>query len=115
MKLPLWVDMMHSLERSKKMNKIKTVIKTDKDYIVIEADGTERHICNLHFGQMIGFYNGYHYYKKEVPENYFEKAEFLKSNGWNTGYHYEDWYRGEWTEYGGLSTEMALKQKGGIV
>ena len=93
------------------MNKIKTVIKTDKDYIVLEADGTERHICNLYFGQMIGTkYKMQWYYKKEVPENYFEKAELLKLNGWNTGYHYEDWYKGEWTEYGGVDTETALRK-----
>lgn len=92
------------------MNKIKSVQKTGSGYIVTERDGTERHICNLHFGQMIGFYNGYHYYKKEVPENYFEKAELLKLNGWNTGYHYEDWYKGEWTEYGGVDTETALRK-----
>jgi hypothetical protein len=96
------------------MNKIKTVIKTDKDYIIIEADGTERHICNLHFGQMIGFYKGYHYYKKEVPENYFEKATFLESKGWYPWYHYDYWVHEEKTknvEYGGLNTESALKQE----
>jgi hypothetical protein len=92
------------------MNKIKEAIKTEKEYIIIESDGTERHICNLYYGQMIDIYNGYFYYKKEVPEAYFEKAKLLKRNGWNTGYHYEDWYKDNWTEYGGVNTETALRE-----
>ena len=97
-----------------KMNKIKEVIKTEKGYTVIEKDGTQRHICNLYHGQMIGYYNGHPYYKKEIPENYFEKAELLESKGWYTWYHYDYWVHEEKTknvEYGGLNTEMALKQE----
>lgn len=96
------------------MKEIKTVIKTDKDYIVLEADGTERHICNLYFGQMIGTkYKMQWYYKKEVPDNYFEKAKLLESKGWYTWYHYDYWVHEEKTkniEYCGLSTESALKK-----
>ncbi len=92
------------------MDKIIKVEKTNEDYIITEKDGTQRHICNLHFGQMIGFYKGHHYYTKEVPEDYFEKAALLKANGWNTGYHYEDWYKDQWTEYGGIDTETALRK-----
>lgn len=95
------------------MNKIKSVEKTDKDYIITEKDGTQRHICNLFFGQMIGFYNGYHYYKKEVPENYFKKAELLEFNGWYQWYHYDYWVHPEKTkniEYGGFNTEKALEK-----
>ena len=96
------------------MNKIIKVEKTDNDYILTEKVGTQRHICKLHYGQMIGFYNGYHYYKKEVPENYFQKATFLESKGWYTWYHYDYWVHQEETkniEYGGLSTDNALKQE----
>lgn len=95
------------------MNKIINVEKTDKDYIITEKDGTQRHICNLHFGQMIGFYNGYYYYKKEVPENYFDKAKILEANGWYTWYHFDYWVHPEKTknkEYGGLDTEYVLRK-----
>ena len=95
------------------MNKIIKVEKTNEDYIITEKDGMQRHVCNLHYGQMIGFYNGYHYYKKEVPENYFEKAALLKLNGWYQWYHYDYWVHPEKTkniEYGGLNTEKALEK-----
>ena len=95
------------------MDTIITVEKTDEDYIITEKDGTQRHICNLYFGQMIGFYNGYYYYKKEVPENYFKKAELLEYYGWYQWYHYDYWVHPEKTKniaYGGLNTEKALEK-----
>ena len=95
------------------MNKIIKVEKTDNDYIITEKDGTQRHIWNLHCGQKIGFYNGYHYYKKEEAENYFEKAALLKLNGQYQWYHYDYWVHPEKTkniEYGGLNTDNVLEK-----
>lgn len=87
------------------------VKKTNDGYIVTEPNGVERYLSPLYFGQMVYSYKGRFYYDKEIPIDYFKKAELLRSDGWETGYHYEDWYRLEkgWTEYGGIKTDDAIK------
>lgn len=94
------------------MNKIRSVKRTDKDFIIFESGETERHICNLYYGQMVKKYNGYHYYSKDMPEDYFSKAERLLKAGWGSGYWYDNWFRpGEsWNENGGISTDDAIKE-----
>ena len=92
---------------------MRVVVKQTNDgWLVIEPDGTRRELCNLYFGQMVYNYKGQYYYSKEIPVDYFNKAEYLRSKGWETGYHYEDWYRLEngWTEYGGIKTDDAVKK-----
>jgi hypothetical protein len=88
------------------------VRKTNDGYIVTEPDGTERLLCNLYYGQMINSYKGRHYYSREIPADYLKKAAILRAHGWETGYHYEDWYELEkgWTEYGGIRTDDAMKK-----
>ena len=91
------------------------VRKTDKGFIVTEPDGTERILPPLYYSQMIWHIKGRYFYSKEMPVDYFRKAELLRANGWETGYHFEDWYRTEigWTEYGGMKTDNAIKQING--
>lgn len=81
--------------------------------IVTEQDGTMREICPLYYCQMILHRHGRFYYEKDMPVNYFEKAEKLRAAGWESGYHYNnDWFRisDGWTEYGGIDTDSAIKQ-----
>ena len=86
------------------------VKKTDSGYMVTEPSGEERFLPPLYFGQMVDKCGGRFYYSREIPVDYFKKAELLRSRGWDTGYHYEDWYnvKDGWTEYGGIKTDEAL-------
>ena len=83
------------------------------DATVTETNGAVRIIRPLYFGQMIWQdKDGNYRYDKRVPSNYWEKYDFLKSKGWNTGYHYNiDWHKGAWTEYGGISTNDAIQKE----
>ena len=94
--------------------KIISVKFDTQRYARIEhSDGSERIIPPLYAGQMLRKgKDGNYRYDKRVPSNYWEKYDFLKSKGWNTGYHYnDDWYKGTWTEYGGIKTDDAVKKE----
>ena len=41
---------------------------------------------------------GNFYYDKSFPKDYWEKAEYLKSKGWQTAYHYNQFYLGDYNE-----------------
>ena len=77
------------------------------------SNGSVRVVPPLYAGQMLmRGKDGKYRYDKKVPSNYWEKYDFLKSKGWNTGYHYDtDWYKGAWTEYGGIKTDDAVKKE----
>ena len=80
------------------------------DARVTEPDGAVRMIKPLYFGQMIWQdKHGNYRYDKRVPKDYWEKHDFLLSKGWHPGWHYEnDWQKGEYNDYGGVTTEHAL-------
>ena len=77
------------------------------------SDGSVRVVSPLYAGQMLRMgKDGKYRYDKKVPSNYWQKYDFLKSKGWNTGYHYDtDWHKGIWTEYGGIKTDDAIKKE----
>jgi hypothetical protein len=76
-----------------------------------ERDGTRRYVAPLYYGQMIREYAGRYFYKKEVPENYFEKAAVLEKAGWYQWYHYDNWVNENTKnkEYCGWTTDEAIK------
>ncbi len=96
--------------------KIMKIISVEFDaqkYARIEhSDGSVRVVPPLYSGQMLWKgKDGIYRYDKKVPSNYWEKYDFLKSKGWDTGYHYDDWHKGFWTEYGGIKTDDAVKKE----
>lgn len=55
---------------------------------------------------------GNFYYDKSFPEDYFEKAEYLKLNGWQTAYHYNQFYLGDYNErVGGFTVDKAMEKQ----
>ena len=90
--------------------KIKSIYD---DAEVTEPDGTVRTIPPLHFGQMIWKdSNREYHYSRYVPKDFWNKAEYLKSKGWKTGYHYNEFYLGEYNErVGGLTVDKAMEEQ----
>lgn len=80
--------------------------------IVTEPDGTKRDISPLFAGQMLRTINGRTFYAKEVPADYFGKAEKLESAGWYRWYHFDNWVNASVKnpEHEGYSTEEALRK-----
>jgi len=80
--------------------------------VVTEPDGTKRNICPLFYGQMICEINGKYFYAKEIPDNYFGKANILEGAGWATWYHYDNWIKlsENNNDYSGIKTDDAIKK-----
>lgn len=91
-------------------------ISIDKDnYATLtEPNGNKRIIPPLHHGQMIRKNKTWtkFWYDKSVPENYWEKHDFLESRGWSTYYHFDNWQKGDFNDKLGISTEDALIEEG---
>ena len=47
--------------------------------------------------------------KKNEIENYEEKAQILRENGWETWYHDDNWIKTEWIEQGKKIDMMGLE------
>jgi len=80
--------------------------------IVTEPDGTRSDIWPLYYGQMIREYKGRFFYVKDMPSDYYKKAETLEAHGWATWYHYDNWIKlsEKNTDYSGIKTDDAIKK-----
>ena len=88
------------------------VRKTEDGYIITEPTGGERFIRPLHYCQMIYGKHGRHYYTRDMPVNYFEKAESLEKAGWYTWYHFDNWVNAHVKnpEHEGYDTDEAIEK-----
>jgi len=68
------------------------VIKNvSKGFLIIEPTGKKRLIQDRYFNQMLVEKDGMYHYAKEMPKDYFSKAELLKKNGWHSCFNYNYW------------------------
>ena len=86
-----------------------TVKNHGKDFLIIEPTGKKRLIQRLYFNQMIVEKNGKHYYNKEMPKDYFAKAELLKRNGWKPCPCYNYWFNSVNSKNFILTTNKAVR------
>ena len=85
--------------------------------IITEPDGTKRDVCPLFYGQMIHKYKGKYFYVKDMPVDYFKKANLLEERGWGTWHHYDNWINltEENNDYGGVRTDDAIRISNNLI
>ncbi len=86
------------------------VIKNaNRGFLIIEPTGKKRLIQDRYFNQMIVEKDSKHYYAKEMPKDYFSKAELLKKNGWHSCFNYNYWTKETGCKNFYLPTNKAIK------